>query len=569
MGQEYGQWSWDAAIGGRYRSYENVLNGRSASEYEQQNFRFLVGVNGFLIHPSMAEFNLGIETSTTRHSADSSTDSDELGFRAHLSILPDGVIPIELYASRQQYDFGPGEGSEAISFSIPERGTSHGGRIRLRGGPLRGLEASIHRSSVELAGSETRNVNDRETVAWSHGSRLLQQHYRLDRNDRAYGDSDYRLRDIFARAEQQGTVGKWRWNAFGNLLQRDSAFADLESSRISIGRITSMVTSENHERPAWTFLGESEFTSGDVGDVSVHRVEARHLRPRRHGLQWSGSVSYATQTTGGVRVNAPSASIGANWTGTFRTFHLRASGSGGVIELNSSGAGAVPTATSHSFAGGFSVAHDSGRRFRESLEGSISRNQLRTTFLVDGQPGFGSIGSPGTEDARQLRFVVGGRIAGLHLDAFTDWDQREARISIDGDRFETSTLMQTIRLDWNRLSLSATAGDTEVSSGLQQKIDFASAGLSFRPLSSLSLSTRYREDRRKALFEPRVAGERLEGGASLRIGAIWINPLAFRMTEVFAGGEERTYSGFTVSLSRKVGGYLPIVTAPRRRGTIQ
>jgi hypothetical protein len=569
MGQEYGQWSWDATIGARYRSYENVLNGESTTDYDQQTLRLLVGVNGFAVHPSIAEFNLGIETLTTRYPTDSSTDSDEFGFRGHLSILPDGVVPIQLYASRQSYDFGFEEGGEAISFSIPERGRSYGGRFRLRGGPLRGLEASIHRSSVELAGSEARNVNDRETVAWSHGSRLLQQHYRIDRQDRAYGDSDYRLRDILARAEQQGTVGKWRWNAFGNLLRRESGFADIDSTSISIGRVSSMVTSENHDRPAWTFLGESEFASGEESDVSVNHVEARHLRPRRNGLQWSGSVSYAQQTSGDVRVNAPSASIGANWIGTVRTFHLRASGSGGVIELSSSGAGSVPTATSTSFSGGFSIAHDSGSRFRESLEGSVSRNQLRTTFLVDGQPGFGTIGSAGTEDSRQLRLAVSGRIASFHLDAFSDWNERESRISIEGDRFETSTLMQTVRLDWNRLSLSATAGDTEVRSGLPQTIDFVSGGLSLRPLSCLSLSTRYREDRRKALFEPYVAGERFEGGASIRIGAIWINPLAFRMTEAFADGEERTYSGFTVSLSRKTGGYLPIVTAPRRRGTIQ
>jgi hypothetical protein len=566
--QEYGQWSWRATLGAGLRSWENALNGSRSGELEQRDLRLFFGVNGFILHPSVAEFFAGIDTSFTDSQSQPSTDSTSTGYRVSLSLLPAGAVPVHLYGARQQFGWGADRENAAPGFALPRHGTSYGGRLRLRGGVLRGLEAAVDRSTIAMTGSADDDVSSRESIDWSRGSRRIQQHYRVERQLRAYAGSDYEIDDLLARAEQQGSFGRWRWNAFGNLLQRDFTAA-AGTAELTAGRIASMLTSENGTDPSWTFLARSETTGGSGSSLNAHSIEARHLRPRWNGVQWSASAGYALQTAGDLRLHAPSASLGANWAGTAGAFGLSASGSAGVLSLTSSGGRPAPSGASASYSGGFTVSHAGGGRLRESLEGSLSRNRLRTSFLIEGEPGFGAIGSAGTEDARQVRFTVAGRAAALDASAWSDWSERESNFPVGGARFETSTLTQTFQVSSRRLSVSATAGETEVATDRVQRIEFAGASVSARPFQPVSFTTTYRRDRRTARFEPRIDGERLEAGASIRLGAIWLNPLAFRMTEHYGGGDERSYEGFTISLSRQMGGYLPIVTAPRRRGTIR
>lgn len=560
-GQEYGQWSWEASLGAGYRGYESEIDGRPVTDYEQRDLRLFAGIHGFIVHPAVAAFSAAIETGVGDRPA---SESDELGFRTTLSLFPSGTVPIQLRASRHRYDYTFDR--DAFFGAIPERGTSFGGSVRVRGGALRGLEASFDRTEIDVLGSPDRERASREALSWSRGSGRLQQHYAVERQGRSYANSDYEIDDLLARAEEQWNAGRWRLNTFATLLRRNGSTPAAED--LSIARLTSSATTDGGDAPSWSFFSESEYSDLSAESLMAHRLEARHLRPRRNGFQWSGTVSWTLQERGDLRLDAPAAAVALNWIGRTGPVDLSAIVSGGVTRLSASGAEA-PDATSVSWSGAIRADHASGERLTESFEVSIAENRLRSSFLVDSQPGFGAIGAPGTEDLLDARLTVTRAITAGSLSVFTDWSRRESDLALGADSFETTSWLHTLFLSWRRLSLNATAGETEVISDARQTIDFASGGASFSPFPFLWLSGSYRQDLRSARFEPRIDGERIELGASVRFGEVWLNPLAFRTEERFEGGGHRIYSGFSISLSRSMGGYLPIVTAPRRKGTIQ
>ncbi len=570
--QEYGQWSWEAIARAGHRSYRNTLNGRSTNDYRQRDLQVFFGVNGFIVHPAIASFSAAVDTSANRYPSGSAVDSKQVGFRLSLAALGQSFFPIQIYASRQNYDYQLRPDIEGVSpYNIPDRATSFGGRLRLRGGPLRGLEASSDHTTIDVLGSASGSeVWNRDALDWSRGSRFSQQHYRLERQVRSFALGNYVLDDVLARAEEQGTAGRWHWNAFGNLLRREFSTQGASSPAITIGRVTGLLTNEDHDRPAWSLVAESGYAGGAANALSTHRVEGHYAHPRIHGVQWSPTASYMVQNAEDLRTQAPSAGLSANWIRSTGAFDLSASSGAALMRISSSGASAtIPAQTRLSYSGGMTVGHSVSRYLTERLDVAAARDQLRTSSAVGNEPGLGTVGSAGTENSRQARLALGARAAAITANIYSDWTTRQSSLALPGKRFSTTTLMHTLQVTSRRVSATAMSGDTDVTANVNEKIHFLSAGLSLAPLSFLSITTTYRKDRRMALFEPRIDGERFEAGGSFRIGAIYMNVLSFWMTERLDGGDERKNRGLTMSVSRYFGGFLPIVSAPKRRGTIR
>ncbi|MHB9000231.1 MAG: hypothetical protein ACYC9N_12055, partial [Thermoanaerobaculia bacterium] len=333
------------------------------------------------------------------------------------------------------------------------------------------------------------------------------------------------------------------------------------------GRVTGLLTSDNHDRPAWTFGVDSNYAGGSEYALTTHRAEARYARPRVRGFQWSPMVSYMVQTTEDLRVLAPSAGLSASWSRNAGSLDFAATSGAALSRITSSGRDAFPSQDQVSYSAGVSIGHTG--RLTERFDASASQNEMRTSSTVENEPGFGSVGSAGTEDSRQMRFTLSGRVSGVTTNVYSDWADRESNVSLPGKDFRTTMLMHSLQIVARKFAVIAGSGKTEVTTDVVETIDFLSFGFSASPLPFLSTTASYRKDRREVPYEPRIDGERLEAGASIRIGAIYVNPMAFWTTERVDEGQERESRGFTMSISRHFGGFFPIVSTPKRRGTIQ
>ena len=58
-GQQYGQWSWEGALGGTVRAYRNSLDLAPTISDDEISGDVALGVNGFLGHPAVASILIG------------------------------------------------------------------------------------------------------------------------------------------------------------------------------------------------------------------------------------------------------------------------------------------------------------------------------------------------------------------------------------------------------------------------------------------------------------------------------------------------------------------------------
>ena len=98
---------------------------------------------------------------------------------------------------------------------------------------------------------------------------------------------------------------------------------------------------------------------------------------------------------------------------------------------------------------------------------------------------------------------------------------------------------------------------------------FWAATLTLRPARRLSLAASYRADLRSLALAPDVDAERVEASADLAVGAFVLTGQGFQTTETPQDGPERRNRGVVVTLSRRFGGWLPVVTGLPDGGVIR
>lgn len=134
-------------------------------------------------------------------------------------------------------------------------------------------------------------------------------------------------------------------------------------------------------------------------------------------------------------------------------------------------------------------------------------------------------------------------------------------------RLERETLSASVH--GGRLGLAVSAGSTRVMNGTDQQVRYVGASLTVRPASWLRVGGSFRLDRRHLTAAPEIDAWRGEALAGLSIGAFRLTATGFLAEETVAGGSRRRNKGFSWSLSRGFGGWLPFVSAPVRRGVIR
>jgi hypothetical protein len=221
---------------------------------------------------------------------------------------------------------------------------------------------------------------------------------------------------------------------------------------------------------------------------------------------------------------------------------------------------------------GATVGHGDDRGLRKEIEASWGRNRLqRAGEAVEGLPDLGvGLGGVGTEDSLRGRLTLRRRFgSSTSLYAYGEASRRELTGVIGAGGPSVDTLTGTLQLAGRRASLAGNVGTSRVGAPSTQEVRFGAATLTLRPLRRLSLNASYRADLRNLELAPDVDAERIEASADLAVGAFVLTGQGFQTTEASRDGPERRNRGLVVTLSRRFGGWLPIVTGLPDAGVIR
>jgi hypothetical protein len=572
LAQSFGQWTWDASAGVRRWAYRNSLGGQSIGSLDQTDVEVSLGVSGYVVHPLVGRFGLGVTAALTDTSGATAIDTRRWGVNAGLSLLPQGSYPLQLYARRQRFDYSGLTREDPLALlQTPEDATSLGGGLEVRRGWLRGVRFWVDRTELSYAGQDQTTVNESEAADWNRTTKGAQQRLRLERRVQGYGLAGLRFRDFQGNYDVRRDLGSaWRWEANANGLQRRLSYRNQESD-FSFFRTSQRAYRPLRERDNLELSYDGGVSEAADHFTQSHSILARyHWRPRRE-LTVLPLLGYGLQLSRGARLSAPRVGIGSTWTRRVGAFDLAVSDQVSLQFLQRGGDGPQGTDTTVAFDIGGSVGRGDQSSLRADLDGGWNHNRLRAAGeVVPELPDLGvQLGSIGTEDLLKARFTLTKRLGRILAFSSSDASRREQDGRFATPAASTRSLSQTLQFSTARVSVAAMFGSTRLRTATAQEYDFVSASASLRPFRLLSLTGTYRNDHRRLDYAPDVDGERADGGARFWLGAFTLSADAFWSRERTAGGPLRENRGLIVSIRRGFGGWLPIVTAGPQGGDIR
>lgn len=569
--QQYGQWSWEGALGGTVRAYRNSLDLASTTSDDEISADVSLGVNGFLGHPAVGRFGLLGTAGLVNYQGVRTMDSRRWGVNADLSFLPQSRFPLTLYASRQAYSYSRITQDDPLALAgVPETSLGFGGRFRMRAGPLNGTLLGYDRSNVAYREAGDKSALQETAFAdWSRGWRRFDQHLRLEYQRQDFGLVDYSIRDLTGNFDQLARLGGgWRWELFAYGVRRRLEFGGT-TSQLDNARASQRFIDEMSPRTTLELSYDGGLSRGEAADFQSHTGLVRlQLRPSP-AWTFTPSGGYGIQIANGTRLRAPQAGFSASWARTKGALDVVVNEGVGVAWLQVDGG---PQDSSLSLSVGATVGHGDEGGLRKEVEASWARNRLRRAGEpVEGLPDLGvGLAGVGTEDSLRGRLTLRRRMgSSMALYGYGEASRRELTGVAGALGPSVDTLTGTLQLSGRRASAAANVGTSRVGAPSTQEIRFWAATLTLRPLRRLSLGASYRADRRDLVLAPDVDAERIEASVDLAVGAFVLTGQGFQTTETPRDGSERRNRGVVVTLSRSFGGWLPIVTGVPDSGVIR
>ncbi len=575
--QDSGQWWWDASVGLAQQNHENLLDGSTSSEYDQTDLKVGVGLNGFIVHPAVAEFRIGVDALLSQYDNSRDLDTDQWGARADLDLFSRGGYPTRLFYGRQIYDYSvSADESPFTRLGAIDTGTHWGGSFRMRKGPLRGLLLGGERSEFEFLSPATeRETRERDYMDWSRTMGSFQHHVRLERRLQEFGTVDLDLDDFTLNIEERADLGTdWTWEMSAAGIRRkieSDTTGEFETDNYGLRNrfLHDVRGRDSLELRANSDLFRPEASpSSDSHALSVFY----HWRPQQ---EWEIApfVQYAYQSSGDMTQNSPRAGVSVSWKRARRSLDTLLSGrtSYGFSERS----GPDDTGDDSQFAYGLSgsLGHGEVKGLRKGLEFELVHNELRFVrepiFEIPdlSLSRFGL----GTDDLARGRVTLSHRWDSSGVTTWGEWSLRQSEDSLRNLDTEAETVRGTLDLTLRGLQLQVNAGDTSVTQDRlgDQEIRFHGVSVGWRARNYLTVRSSYRQDTRELTLVPDVDSDRLEIGFDLRFGRLSVNALIFDNTDVVSGARERTDRGVIWSVNTRFAGWLPIVTGTDRRGVIR
>jgi len=573
--QQFGQWSWDAALGARQVGQRSELDGEPINTRDETSLNLALGVRGFILHPALARFRVGADVALSKFDGTRSRDNRIWGFDANLEGLPRGAYPFSVYTRRRAFSYEDLAEEDPLNLlGVPDASIAFGGRLRFRRGLLSGTQLGFDQQAISYSDADSRTTRDqRAFVDWSRSTGRFQHHLRLRRRAQDFRVADFGTRDLTANYDQRGYINPaWRWDMFVIGLHRDLDSPARPASRFDNLRTRQLFvhTMSSQNRIELSYNG-GLVRATEAAAGHSHSLVSRYRWWVRPGWELTPFVSYSFQTREGLSVHAPQAGVFTTWSGRTGPLDTLVSGGLGYTRFRRSLdtlSGQDSTLTMEA-TGTFGHGRDDA--LRTELEASWGRNQLRLIGeAIPELPDLGvSLTGLGTEDSARGRLTLRRRWGSFSFSAYSEASHRATSRTFTGQRFTFDQLTHTLQIMASRITLTGNLGSTRVEETDRQSIDHWSVSASWRPLRLLSLSAWYRSDSRRLTLAPDIDGERFEVRADMWVGAFQLRGQVFETAQRSLDIPDRTHRGFSVTLSRRFGGWLPFRTGPSPNGVIR
>ncbi len=569
--QQYGQWSWWATLGGDATQTKATIGANRVSTREVQSLRFFTGLSGYVVAPPIAEFDLGLDLLTIRNSGDLELDQMRTGYNGRLRLLSLSSFPTEVWIARSQYDYQGVTADDPINLvNQPVASDTRGARLRLRSGPLAGLLLGADNTATRFQGdSAAINTTSRAFADWS-GGRRFKHRARFDYGTWDYGSLDYNLEDMTLSLTEFGPLTRaWDWNLSATMLRRDLQYRGAANYSTDIGQLQNQFVMPGKGGRSFVISQASGFSDGGGYESQSHLVLARLNQPLGPRVSVTPFAGFGTQVAGNLRTQVPQAGVSAAWSGAVGPVAIATNGTVAYLSLRSSDESLTPSSSGLSTGAGFSLTHGASG-LAKLFEVSASNNQFRSSGeVIEGIPGSGGISGTGTEDRVNARMTLSRQRGQFGTSLWGQWETRQSSGGALVNPFSSTVLNGSLQVNGSRLNAQAGVGATTLKTTLSEKVNYIAGGASYRPWYFLQLEGSYRTDTRVLAVAPDINGTRWEGGAAFQLGLLVLRAHMFEATQMVEGAGGRTDTGFTLSIDRSFQSWLPIVTAPQRRGVIR
>ncbi len=573
---QFGRWSWDGYVGIGQRNTENQVASETTSEFDLDELRLALALNGFLGHPALGRFRLGVDTLVSKQEGGFDLDSDALGLEATVDFLPQGAYPSRLFFRRRTFDHTFDETTDArLIRTLPETSTRWGGHLRVRRGPLSGLALGLESLDQDFQDEESDpQTEDRHWLEWAHSGKALQQRVRLEQRQTDYGFIDLEIDDLTLNIDERLTVeDRWRWLLSGVGIARDVRTATSELSTDDF-RLRNRFTFFVRERDQLDIRTASGWLSREgEGSITDHGATVAYRWRVSPVWEIAPFAQYSRQSGAELTLISPRLGVAVTWSHSRERWDglVTARISYGEIEGRRNGNKATEDEEGYGFTATFGHGQLAG--LRKEIEVEYTRNDLGLTRgpLVDlTDLGF-SLEQLGTDDLYRGRLTLGHRWDGRVIDAWAEWRRRESSGTLRLGDFQVEGLTGNLQLSGRRFNVQVNIGETEVERETRppELIDFRGLGVSLFPLRALSLRASFRDDRRELVLTPDLETEQFRFEVRYQLGQIILEGEVFKTEQRILGSSDRTNRGFRWTVSRRLSGLLPIITGTERRGEIR
>lgn len=575
--QRFGQWWWDGEAGYADRNQENLLDGERISRYLERHLRLELGVNGYLGHPALGSFRLGIEYLGLDLDGDTQLRSQQLGYSLRLDALPRGSVPFSIAVRRGSYDYSqPNDASAFSLLSYPDVATTWTGRLRVRKGPLQGLLLGADLSTFEFVDPALDNEIRQVSFAdWARDLGPFRNHFRVERQFNDYSLVDYSTEVWSASFDQFARFSEvWDWQLSLSGIRSDIAFGDDPSSALDDYRLLQRLARQVR---AGRDLVELRLQGSLVRPELSPEIRGYdstlfyRWRPRP-GTEISPFLAYADVEGDGNTYRSPRAGLEASQSHTGQRFDSVVAARASYGRVDRGIESARPDEDQAAYSASLTLGHGEASRLRQELELEAGRNELRLA-RVEGLPAvepsalFVGIGD---EDFGRARLKLERRAATVGIGGWVEWSLRQTVLLPDEVDLDRETLSYNVDLNYRRLSLVASAGETRLTSSVRpvQRFRYVSGTLTWRLWRAVEARASYRSDLRDFLSQPNLEAARAEAGLVFHYGLLDVRAELFESTEQLALGAERRNRGAYFSITRRFAGWLPFATGAKRRGEI-
>ncbi len=574
--QQFGQWSWDGALGLEGRRFDNRLGNDRLSGYQSQAVYLGLGLNGFIVHPAVARFRLGLDTWYTRFPQGGALDGFRFGGRFDLGLFERGVYPVRLYFDKAIYSYQDLVNDDPVTLlgGLPDSTTSWGGRLRIKRGFLHGLLLGLDMTELAFVGSdrrtETRSVFFGD---WSKSGKKIQHHVRLNHEVRDYSRLDYTFRTTTLNWDEHGQLAPtWRWDFFTVGIRRVTDY-DQNSAATDTLRLRSKFIHDFSEASVVDF-GYSFGYAGAGGTSALdHQLEGRYRRTFDTGWELGPFVVINRRDVDDLQVSVLQGGLSATWVWASGAWDTNVSGTGSYGRTMYSADGQAATAPFWSAGISTTLGHGKSSGLRKVLEFGVARNEIKS--VGEGDPNRPDLGigfaAAGAQDNARARLSLFHDWKGGGISGWGEWRLREADSLIDESRLRAEDLLANVQVRMGSFSIVGDGGRTQTNQfrDAGQEISYYTGAVYWNPWHSTRIGASYRQDFRKLALAPDIDSDRIQATFEFQMGQLSMRAEFYQFTERLDVGAPRQNRGFYWTIRRGFAGWLPWVTGPQRRGVIR